>query len=122
MMLPFKLGLGGKIGDGKQWMAWIHVDDAAGLIEFAISSTRLRGPVNATAPNPVTNAEFTRDLADALHRPAILPVPTFALHLLFGDMAQIVYASQRVIPEEALRAGYRFRFPKLDGALLDILR
>jgi uncharacterized protein (TIGR01777 family) len=122
MMLPFKLGVGGKIGDGKQWMAWIHIDDTAGLIEFAISSTKLRGPVNATAPNPVTNAEFTRDLAAALHRPAILPVPKFALHLLFGEMAQIVYASQRVIPEAALEAGYQFRFPKLDGALLDILR
>ena len=121
MMLTFKLGLGGKIGDGKQWMAWIHVEDAVGLIEFAISFSRLRGPVNAAAPNPVTNAEFTRDLAASLHRPAILPVPKFALHMLFGDMAQIVHASQRVIPEAALRAGYQFRFPKLDGALLDIL-
>jgi uncharacterized protein (TIGR01777 family) len=121
MMLPFKLGVGGKIGDGKQWMAWIHVDDTVGLIEFAISSSKLRGPVNATAPNPVTNAEFTRELGRAVHRPAILPVPKFALHLFFGDMAQIVYASQRVIPEAAREAGYRFRFPKLDGALLDIL-
>jgi len=117
MMLPFRLGLGGKIGDGKQWMAWIHIDDAVGLIEYAISSFRLRGPVNATAPNPVTNQEFTRELAHALHRPAILPVPKFALDLLYGDMAQIVYASQRVIPEAALGAGYQFRFPKLDGAL-----
>jgi len=122
MMLPFQLGVGGKIGDGKQWMAWIHIDDEVGLIEFAISSSRLSGPVNATAPNPVTNAEFTRELAHALHRPAILPVPKFALHLLYGDMAQIVYASQRAIPEAALQAGYQFRFPKLDGALLDILR
>lgn len=122
MMLPFKLGLGGKIGDGTQWMAWIHIDDAAGLIEFAISSSKLRGPINATSPNPVTNAEFTRELAHALHRPAIFPVPKFALHLLYGDMAQIIYASQRAIPEAALRAGYQFRFPKLDGALLDIVR
>jgi uncharacterized protein (TIGR01777 family) len=117
MLLPFKLGMGGKIGDGKQWMAWIHIDDAVGLIEFAISSAKLRGAVNATAPNPVTNAEFTRELAHTLHRPAILPVPKFALHLLYGDMAQIIYASQRVIPEAALRAGYQFRFPRLDGAL-----
>jgi uncharacterized protein (TIGR01777 family) len=122
MMLPFKLGIGGKIGDGQQWMPWIHIDDAVGLIEFAISSSRLRGPVNATAPNPVTNAEFTRELAHALHRPAILPVPKFALHLLFGEMAKIVYASQQVIPEAAVRAGYQFRFPKLAGALLDIVR
>jgi len=122
MMLPFKLGLGGKIGDGKQWTGWIHIDDDVGLIEFAISSSKLSGPVNATAPNPVTNREFTRELASVLHRPAILPVPKFALHLLYGDMAQIVYASQRVIPEVALRAGYQFRFPRLNSTLLDILR
>jgi uncharacterized protein (TIGR01777 family) len=121
MMLPFKLGVGGKIGDGKQWMAWIHLDDAVGLIELAISSPKLRGPVNATAPNPVTNAEFTRELAAALHRPAIFPVPKFALHLLYGDMAQIVYASQRVMPEAAVRAGYQFRFPNLKEALLDVV-
>ena len=122
MMLPFKLGIGGKIGDGQQWMAWIHIVDAVGLIEFAISSSSFRGPVNATAPNPVTNAEFTRELAAALHRPAIFPVPKFALRLLYGDMAQIIYASQFVIPEAALRAGYQFRFPTLAAALLDILR
>jgi uncharacterized protein len=121
MTPPFKLGLGGKIGDGKQWMAWIHLDDVVGLIEFAISSSELRGAVNATAPNPVTNREFTRELAAAVHRPAILPVPKFALHLLFGDMAQIVYASQRVIPQAALQAGYTFRFPDLNAALLDLL-
>lgn len=119
MLLPFKLGLGGKIGDGKQWMAWIHLDDVVGLIEFAIASN-LRGAVNGTAPNPVTNAEFTRDLAGALHRPAIFPVPKFALHALYGDMAQIIYASQRAIPQAALNAGYEFRFPTLDRALLDI--
>jgi uncharacterized protein len=122
MIPPFKLGIGGRIGDGKQWMAWIHIDDAAGLIEFAISSPQLSGPVNATAPNPVTNQEFTRELAAALHRPAMLPVPKFALRAFYGDMAQITYASQRVIPEAALQAGYQFRFPKLDGALLDIVR
>jgi len=121
ILLPFKLGVGGKIGDGRQWMAWIHLEDAAGLIELTLSS-QLKGAVNATAPNPVTNAEFTRELAAALHRPAIFPVPKFALRLLYGDMAQIVYASQRVIPEAALQAGYEFRFPNLNGALLDILR
>jgi uncharacterized protein len=120
MLLPFKLGIGGKIGDGRQWMAWIHLEDTIGLIELALSAS-LKGPVNATAPDPVTNEQFTRELAAALHRPAILPVPKFALHLLFGDMAQIVYASQRVIPEAALRAGYQFRFPNLKDALLDIV-
>jgi len=118
MILPFKLGLGGRIGDGKQWMAWIHIDDAVGLIEFAISSARLRGAVNATSPNPVTNVEFTRELGAALHRPAVLPVPKFALHLLYGEMAQIVYASQRVIPG----AGYQFRFPEIHGAIQDAVR
>ena len=122
MMLPFKLGLGGKVGDGQQWMAWVHLDDAVGLIEFAISSAKTRGPLNAVSPNPVTNAEFTKALAAALHRPAILPVPKIALHLLFGDMAQIVYASQRAMPEAALRDGYRFRFPKLDDALRSLMR
>ncbi len=121
MMPPFKLGIGGKIGDGRQWMAWIHLDDVVGLIEFALSHSELQGAVNATAPNPVTNAEFTRELARVLHRPAILPVPKFALHLMFGDMAQIVYASQRVIPAAATQAGYQFRFPKLEGALAEIL-
>jgi uncharacterized protein (TIGR01777 family) len=122
MMAPFKLGVGGKIGDGDQWMAWIHLEDTVGLIEFALSSANLQGAVNATAPNPVTNREFTRALATALHRPAILPVPKFALHLLFGEMAQIVYASQRAIPQSALEADYRFRFPDLDAALLNLVR
>jgi uncharacterized protein (TIGR01777 family) len=121
MLPPFKLGVGGKIGDGKQWTAWIHIADAVGLIEFAILSAQLRGPVNATAPDPATNADFTRDLAAALHRPAILPIPKFALHLLYGRMAQIIYASQRVIPQAALRAGYHFRFPTLAGALFDVV-
>ena len=121
MIPPFKFGVGGRVGDGKQWTPWIHVDDAVGLVEFAISSPALRGPANATAPHPVTNERLTRALASALHRPAIFPVPKFALDLLFGEMAQIVYASQRVIPEAALNAGYKFRFPELEPALLQIL-
>jgi hypothetical protein len=92
-----------------------------GLIEFAISSSKLTGAVNATAPEAVTNAQFTRELAGVLHRPAIFPVPKVALRLLYGDMAQIVYASQRVVPEAALASGYVFRFPTLNGALLDLL-
>jgi hypothetical protein len=121
MLLPFKLGVGGKIGDGNQWMAWIHVDDAVGLFQFAVNTPMLSGAVNATAPNPVTNSEFTRALATALDRPAIFPVPKIALHMLYGDMARIVYASQRVMPEAALRAGFQFRYPKLDAALVSIL-
>ena len=120
MLLPFRLGIGGPIGSGKQWMSWIHVEDLVSMIEFTLR-TSLQGAVNACAPNPVTNVEFTRELAGALHRPAIFPVPLFALKMLFGEMAQIVYASQRVLPEAALGAGFRFRFPEVRGALRDLL-
>jgi uncharacterized protein len=117
MLPPFKLGVGGRIGSGKQWMSWIHLDDLLGLIEFALSNSTLSGPVNAVAPNPVTNAEFTRELAHALHRPAIFPVPGFALKLLFGEMAAILLGGQRVIPQAALAAGFQFRYSELGSAL-----
>jgi uncharacterized protein len=121
MLLPFKLGVGGRIGDGQQWMSWIHIDDVVRMIAFALANPLLSGPVNASAPNPVRNGEFTRDLAAALHRPAIFPVPIFALRLLFGQMAEIVYGRQRVMPEAALRAGFEFKFPELGTALQNIL-
>jgi uncharacterized protein (TIGR01777 family) len=121
MLLPFKLGIGGRIGNGRQWMSWIHIDDVARLIIFAIGNESVRGPMNAVAPNPVTNARFTRELARALHRPAIFPVPLFALRMLFGQMAEILYASQRVLPEAAIRAGFEFRFREIDVALRDLL-
>ena len=121
MLPPFKLGIGGRIGDGRQWMSWIHVDDVVRLIAFAITSPTVTGPVNAASPNPVTNAEFTRKLAGALHRPAIFPAPLFALRILFGQMAEILYASQRVIPEAALRAGFEFKFAELGAALRDVV-
>jgi uncharacterized protein (TIGR01777 family) len=117
MSPPFKLGIGGRIGNGKQWMSWIHIDDVVRLIAFAIANESVRGPVNAVSPNPITNAQFTHELARALHRPAIFPVPLFGLQILFGQMAEIVYASQRVIPEAALRAGFEFKFPELSAAL-----
>jgi uncharacterized protein (TIGR01777 family) len=120
MLLPFRLGIGGKIGDGKQWMAWIHLQDVVDLISFALSTPELTGAVNATAPNPVTNVAFTRELAHALHRPAILPVPRFALNLLFGEMASVISASQRVMPEAASRLGFQFRYPLLRTALNEI--
>jgi uncharacterized protein len=120
MTLPFRLGVGGRLGSGKQWMSWIHLDDLVSLIEFAIADTAFSGPMNAVAPNPVTNADFTRELAAALHRPAIFPVPEFALKLLFGDMSQMLLGSQRVIPEAALRAGFRFRFTEAGEALRQI--
>jgi uncharacterized protein len=93
MLLPFRLGTGGKIGDGAQWMSWIHIEDLISLIRFALVTPELRGALNASAPNPVTNVEFTRVLSRALHRPAIFPVPRFALKLLYGEMAGMVFAT-----------------------------
>ena len=121
MLLPFRLGIGGRIGSGRQWMSWIHVEDVAGLILFAMENTDLRGSVNATSPQPVTNREFTSELAAALHRPAVFPVPESALKLLLGEMASILLDSQRVLPKAAEAAGFRFRYPELGPALQDIL-
>ena len=121
MLPPFKLGVGGRIGNGKQWMSWIHIDDVVRLMAFAIASPTVTGPINAVSPNPVTNARFTRELARALHRPAIFPVPLFALQMLFGQMAEILYASQRVIPEAAIRAGFEFKFSEIGAALRDLV-
>jgi uncharacterized protein len=120
MLPPFRLGVGGRIGNGRQWMSWIHLEDLVSLIEFALRNP-VTGAMNASAPDPVRNAEFTRELGRAVHRPAIVPVPLFALKLLFGEMAEIVYASQRVIPEAALNAGFLFRFPEIGDALRDLL-
>ena len=121
MLAPFKAGVGGPVGSGQQWMSWIHIDDVVGLIAFALDNSRVSGPMNAAAPGPVRNAEFTRALAAALHRPAIVPVPAFGLKLLFGEMASVVLASQRVIPEVASQAGYSFEYPELGSALRQIL-
>lgn len=122
MLLPFKLGLGGPFGSGRQWMPWIHLMDQIGSILYSIDNEVLSGPVNAAAPNPVTNREFVWSLARALHRPAFLPVPAFALKLVLGEMSQIVLGSQRVLPKALDRAGYQFRFPTLDSALADLLQ
>jgi uncharacterized protein (TIGR01777 family) len=122
MKTPFRLGVGGRLGSGRQWVSWVHLDDVVGLALLAAANPSLSGPVNATAPGPVTNAELTRALARVLHRPAVLPVPRFALRLALGGLAREVLASARVLPEAALRAGYRFRFGDLDAALRDALR
>ncbi len=121
MLLPFKLGMGGTIGDGKQRMSWIHVRDCARLIQFAIESDSMRGPVDAAAPNPVTNAEFTRELGRALHRPAVLMTPKFMLDLVYGKMARIIYDDLAITPAAALAAGFHFEFPTIRGALQNIL-
>jgi hypothetical protein len=121
-MLPvFRMGLGGRLGSGDQWMSWIHADDLIALIRYAIDSPALIGPVNATAPNPVTNAVFTESLASALGRPAFLPVPAFALRWLYGEMSEVLLGSQRVVPAAAEAGGFRFRYPQLDPALGSLL-
>lgn len=121
MLPPFRMGVGGKLGSGKHWMSWIHLDDLAALFQFALA-TPLTGPINGVAPNPVTNADFTRVLASAVHRPALLPMPGLALHLLFGEMGDILLASQRVAPKAAESAGFNFRFRQLPEALADAIK
>ena len=117
MTPPFKLGVGGNLGSGRQWMSWIHMEDLVGLTRFVLEQPLLKGPVNATSPHPVRNAEFTKALASALHRPAFLPAPAFAIRALFGEMAEMLLASQRVAPRAAQNAGYAFKYPELAGAL-----
>jgi uncharacterized protein (TIGR01777 family) len=118
MLPPFRLGLGGRLGSGRQWMSWVALDDAVALIRYALESGSIRGPLNVVAPHPVTNAEFTRELGRVLHRPTMFPVPAFALRLLMGEMAQeLLLGSQRVQPAAALAGGFVFRYPELRGAL-----
>jgi len=121
MLTPFKFGIGGPLGSGKQWFPWIHINDIVGIYYHAIVTPVLRGSVNGAAPEPVTNKEFTRELARALHRPAFLPVPEAALRVLVGEMADVLFGSQRVLPKAALQSGYRFQYPALTEALSDLL-
>ncbi|HUY40631.1 MAG TPA: TIGR01777 family oxidoreductase [Candidatus Dormibacteraeota bacterium] len=116
----FRAGMGGRIGDGTSWYSWIHADDLAGIYLSAIDDPD--GALNAVAPNPVTNAEFVRELGRALHRPAFLPAPTFALRAALGEGANVLLERQRVLPRRALERGYRFKFPELAGALEDVVR
>ena len=121
-MLPiFRAGVGGRLGDGKQWMPWIHIDDLVGLLRLAAGSEALDGPMDAAAPDIVNNAAFTRALGAAVRRPALLPAPAFALRIALGEAACVVLASQRVAPARALEAGYRFAYPKLADALANLL-
>ncbi|WNO60706.1 TIGR01777 family oxidoreductase [Rheinheimera sp. MMS21-TC3] len=121
MLLPFKLGLGGKIGSGQQYMSWIHIEDMVGLIDFLLLHPTLQGAFNATAPYPVTNSEFTQQLATTLRRPAILPLPSPVLRLIMGEMADLVLNSQRVVPARLTAASFQFAYPQLDDALTAIL-
>lgn len=123
LLTPFKLGLGGPMAGGRQYMSWIHIEDEVGLILWAIDSQAVSGPINATAPFPVTNRELTKQLGRALRRPALLPLPGFALDIVLGsEFAATVKGGQRVLPVRALKRGYEFRHPELEGALRDLLR
>ena len=116
--LPFSIGLGGRIGSGRQWMSWIAVGDLIRFVVRAIDDAAIDGPVNVVSPSPVSNVEFTAALGTALRRPAVIPVPAFALRALFGEMADgVLLASQRVRPARLLAAGFAFDQPTLDGAL-----
>jgi uncharacterized protein (TIGR01777 family) len=118
MLLPFKLFVGGPVGSGRQYWPWIHREDWVGLVRWTISRPDGSGPINATAPNPVTNADFARALGRALHRPAFMPAPAFALRLLLGEMADpLLLTGQRVVPAKALTQGYQFRYARVDDAL-----
>jgi uncharacterized protein (TIGR01777 family) len=119
MFPAFNLGLGGVIGNGRQWYSWIHIDDLIGIYMLALDGAD--GALNASAPNPVTNAEFTRALGAALHRPTFLPTPTFALRAMLGEGADVLLTGQRVLPERTQALGYTFKYPKLDAALESLL-
>lgn len=122
-MLPFfRLGLGGPVAGGEQYVPWVHLDDVVGALLRCLYGRDVRGPVNVTAPNPVTNAELSRALGRALGRPAVLPVPGLALQVLYGEMAQIVTSGQRALPERLRSLGYEFRHPEVEAALRDVLR
>lgn len=122
MLLPFRLGVGGRLGTGRQWMSWISADDLVSVFHFVLGRAGLRGPVNAVAPAPVRNSEMTRAVAGALHRPAVLPVPRLALRALFGEMAdEAILASTRVEPAVLQAQGFRWRHPDLASALAALL-
>ena len=117
----FKLGLGGYVGTGRQWMSWIHIEDLLAIIRRLMTDTSLRGAFNSTAPNAERNRDFARKLAAALHRPAILWAPAWVLRLMVGEMAHLYVTGQRVLPKRLLAAGYRFRYPALEDALAQVL-
>jgi len=123
MLLPFTLGLGGVLGDGKQYMSWISIDDVVGAIEHLMANDAIRGPVNLVSPTPVTNSVFTKTLGSLLHRPTVLPMPAFAARIVFGELAdELLLASTRVVPKKLVDSGYRFCHPNLADALQHLLK
>jgi uncharacterized protein (TIGR01777 family) len=122
-MLPaFRIGAGGKLGSGRHWFPWIHREDITAIFQWLLENDEARGAYNASAPNPVTNADFTRALGRALGRPTVLPIPAAALKLMFGEMSELLLASDRMVPQRLLAEGFRFRYPDLDAALAAIFR
>lgn len=117
MLLPFRLGLGGRLGNGRQWMSWIHRQDWIAIARLMIADTSMQGAYNATAPHPVTNSEFTLTLAHSLKRPALFPVPAWLLKAMLGEMSELVLGSQRVLPQRLLAHGFQFQYPDLVSAL-----
>ena len=121
MLVPFKLGMGGRLGGGEQWMSWVHRDDLVRLMEWLLNHPDCYGIYNATAPYPVTNERFTKALADFFRRPALLPMPAIVVQLLFGEMAQLLLTGQRVLPRRITEAGFEFDYPELKTALAEVL-
>jgi uncharacterized protein (TIGR01777 family) len=122
MLPPFRAGLGGPIGSGRQYISWIHREDVARLYLSALGDSQIEGALNVTAPHPVTNAQFARALGRALHRPTLLPIPPLSLRLLYGEMATLITTGARVVPARALVRGFEFRYPELPEALAAALR
>ncbi|MEN5091944.1 TIGR01777 family oxidoreductase [Pseudomonas protegens] len=120
LLLPFKLGLGGPIGNGRQWMPWIHIDDQIALIDFLVHQDEARGPYNACAPKPVRNREFAKSLGRVLRRPALIPLPAFVLRLALGELSLLLLGGQRAVPARLLEAGFTFQFTDLSAALDDV--
>lgn len=122
MALPYKLGVGGTIGSGKQWLSWIHIEDMVRLIDFCIQNESISGPVNATAPSPVTNKQFGAALAKVLHRPNLFPLPSFVMKLVFGELSTLLLEGQKVLPRVLLQHGFNFTYTSVDEALADIVQ
>jgi uncharacterized protein (TIGR01777 family) len=122
MLLPYKLFVGGRIGSGKQWLSWINIEDLVQLIEFCIINEKVKGPMNATAPTPVTNDEFGRAIASIMEKPHFFPVPPLILRVMLGEMSQLVLNGQKVLPQKAIESGFAFTYPTIDLALKDLLQ
>jgi len=122
MLPPFRFGLGGTLGDGSQYVGWLHLDDLIAVLLACLDDDQLAGPVNTVAPNPITNRQLTKTLGKVLGRPTLLPVPAFGVRLAFGNLAdELLLASQRVVPRKLEQRGFRWRFPNLEPALRDLL-